>query len=144
MKIYVLCAVLFFTPTVFGIYSSAIWDALLHANEEPCGRSAGLSEESIESSRRARYLPESPEMNVFAFCVIRVLNIMSKDGKVNPDIGSYLVPTNTPDITKVISEKCRTHVGVDAGDTARTILNCYLQADQLVISLPSDAQLTFN
>nr|CCD17830.1 putative odorant binding protein 61 [Nasonia vitripennis] len=133
MKIYVICAVLLFAPAALGLFSNGIWD-VLHANEAKCQLNSGASDASIEDARRARKLSESPEMNAFAKCMLGIYNVMRPDGSINPDFQSYTVPTDVPNNTWRISQKCITLGGTDSGDTARKIFNCYTENNQLVMA----------
>ncbi|XP_031786660.1 uncharacterized protein LOC100679879 [Nasonia vitripennis] len=131
MKIYVICVVVFFlAPAVFASFSPLIEDDF-HAYEADCG----ASDESIEAARRARQLPQSPQMNAFALCMMQKYKVMAADGSVNPDVRSYGIITDGPDNTWRVSEHCRTLNGNSAGETARMIMNCYLDNNQLVMGL---------
>ncbi|OXU23289.1 hypothetical protein TSAR_001460 [Trichomalopsis sarcophagae] len=106
-----------------------------HAYEADCGAKSGASDESIEAARRARQLPQSPQMNAFALCMMQKYKVMAADGSVNPDVRSYGIITDGPDNTWRVSEHCRDLDGNSSGETARMIMNCYLDNNQLVMGL---------
>ena len=134
MKIYLICAVVFLAPAVFGSFAASIDDDF-HAYEADCGAKSGVSNESIEAARQARQLPQSPQMNAFAMCMLGKYNVMAVDGSINPNVQSYGIITDVPNNTWRVSERCRTLSGNGVGETARMIMNCYLDSNQMVMAL---------
>jgi len=122
-------------PLVFGSLSSTV-EVTLQEYEEDCAQKTGVDASLIESARELRRIPDNGDLDLFAVCMLKKYNIMDKEGHVNSNSHSYKIFSDNVYLHQ-ISDKCKSQRGQEVGEIARKIMNCFLQAKELVLALRS-------
>ncbi|XP_031786658.1 uncharacterized protein LOC103317773 isoform X2 [Nasonia vitripennis] len=133
IPLHVICLI-FCATQVLGTFLPSI-DDTLHEYETNCARVSGATHSAIEIARNTKMLANTARLNAFAMCMLQQFNVMDSNGIVNPDVMSYSIISNVPNATAGISQQCISKRGIDAVNTARMIMNCYLRANQMVLAL---------
>nr|QDJ95976.1 odorant-binding protein 33 [Encarsia formosa] len=123
----------FFVPAVLGMFSTTIVD-YLHGLENDCASKSGASKNDVELARKNKFIPDNQKMSEFAKCMLQKFKVMNPDGSVNQNIMEYEVPSDVPNIKEQVSETCKTRVGQNDNESARNIMNCFFERNQLVLA----------
>ncbi|XP_023246387.1 uncharacterized protein LOC111643199 [Copidosoma floridanum] len=102
--------------------------------EKDCAQKTGTNSSSIELARKHRKIPDNGELDLFAVCMLKKFNIMDKEGNVQNQ--AYKIFSDNVYISQ-ISDKCKVMRGQDVGETARKIMNCFQQANEIMLALKS-------